>query len=173
LALACWRHTSTALDYWLKLIVHSRSHLPRYRRNRGEFATGKVPNVFPMTPEFGTGAADSPCAIRIRDNDNVGFDAVCLEAVHEVRDSPAVNFNDIAMQSGTLNIPIVASVTTVRLESGCNTISNHQFGTKCNNCLLAPGAIHIYQPTCVFLTQILTTSNILRARISGWRTRNA
>jgi hypothetical protein len=109
-----------------------------------EFATGKVPNVFPMTPEFGTGAADSPCAIRIRDNDNVGFDAVCLEAVHEVRDSPAVNFNDIAMQSGTLNIPIVASVTTVRLESGCNTISNHQFGTKCNNCLLAPGAIQSY-----------------------------
>ena len=114
---SAFKVTTTSLPAQTSIIMTSASVVTGITFAK-EFATGKVPNVFPMTPEFGTGAADSPCAIRIRDNDNVVFDAVCLEAVHEVRDSPAVNFNDIAKQSGTLNIPIVASVTTVRLESG-------------------------------------------------------
>ena len=135
------------------------------------FAIGTVPNVFPMTPEFGTGAADSPCTIRIRNINNTGFDAVCLEPVNEVRDSPAVNFNYVAMLPGTLNIPVVGSADTVRFESRCSVVSNQVFGPNCNNCTLAPGGVQSYAtqaflapafatPPAV-LTQISTTNNVI------------
>ncbi len=103
------------------------------------FASGVTPNVFPMTPEFGAGAANDPCTIRIRMIDNAGFEAACLEPINEDRDSPAVSFNYIAMVNGTLNIPVVGSTDTVRFESRCSFVNSQVFGPNCDNCTLASG----------------------------------
>ncbi|MFT6407125.1 MAG: hypothetical protein ACJAQ6_000535 [Arenicella sp.] len=131
------------------------------------FAAGVVPNVFPMTPEFGTGAADDPCTIRIRNVDNLGFDAVCLEPLNEDRNNPAATFNYIAITDGTLNVPIVGSADTVGFESRCTAVTNQQYGNNgccctgtrnfASQAFLSPA----FATPPALLTQIKTTNNII------------
>ena len=112
------------------------------------FEIDTTPNVFPMTPEFGTGAANDPCTIRIRNIDHTGFDATCLEPLNEDRDSPGFSFDYIAMLKGEVEIPIVNSTDTVRFESGCADVSSQQFGPNCANCTLnAVSYTHLTLPT--------------------------
>jgi len=135
------------------------------------FAAGTVPNVFPMTPEFGAGADNDPCTIRIRNISNTGFDAACLEPINEDRDSPAVNFNYVAMINGTLNVPVANSTETVRFESQCSFVTNQQFGPNCDNCDLSPGQsqsfatrnfLAAFDNPPALLTQITSTNNTIQ-----------
>jgi len=133
------------------------------------FANGSTPNVFPMTPEFGAGGDDDPCTIRIRNIDNLGFDAACLEAINEDRGAPAVSFDYIAINDGVTAVPLVGGGTT-QFESACSDVDNQVFGPNCSNCALASGQTQGYQTvnfTSAFatppalLTQIASTNNIL------------
>lgn len=102
------------------------------------FAAGTTPNIFPMTPEFGAGTADDPCVIRIRNIDNTGFDAVCLEPINEDRAAPAVSFDYIAIQNGTTSVPLVGG-GTAQFQSSCSSVDEQIFGPRCDNCALAMG----------------------------------
>ncbi len=133
------------------------------------FAPGTVPNVFPMTPEFGAGAADDPCVMRIRNIDNLGFDAACLEPFNEDRDAPSVSFNYIAIQNGSTSVPLVGG-GSVQFQSRCNFVNNQVFGPRCTNCALATGQTQSFQNISfspafssppALLTQIASTNNTL------------
>lgn len=130
------------------------------------FAAGVTPNVFPMTPEFGAGAADDPCTIRIRNVTNTGFEAACLEPLNEDRDTPAVSFNYVAMINGTLNIPIVGSTDTVRFESQCSLVNSQVFGPNCDDCTLAPGQSQGFTSQA-FLTPAFDNPPALLTQISS------
>jgi len=132
------------------------------------FNVGVTPNVFTMTPEFGVGAADDPCTIRIRNVDNTGFDAACLEPINEDRDSPGLTFEYIAIQPGGVTVPLVGGGGNVQFESQCRSVSQQVFGPNCVNCLLGPGQSQGYQTVGfatsftnppALLTQIQTTNN--------------
>ena len=134
------------------------------------FPVGTTPNVFPMTPEFGTGADDDPCLIRIRNIDNTGFDAVCLEPINEDRAAPAVSFNYMAIQNGTTTVPLVGGGST-QFQSSCSVINSQVFGPRCNNCALNGGqtqgsqAINFspaFTNPPALLTQISSTNNSIQ-----------
>lgn len=144
------------------------------------FPMGTTPNVFAMTPEFGAGAADDPCTIRIRNVDNTGFDAACLEPFNEDRSSPGLTFEYIAIQDGSLTVPLVGGGGSVRFESACQDITSQQFGPNCANCTLNPGqsqgftTINFAPPTPAdafssapaLLTQMQSTTNILTGALA-------
>ncbi len=132
------------------------------------FADGTTPNVFPMTPEFGAGADDDPCTIRIRNIDETGFEAACLEPRNEDRDGPAVNFDYIAIRNGILDVPIVGSSDTVTFESRCSDVSSQVFGPNCANCTITGSQSYTPQTFMstfaaapALLTQISSTSNTI------------
>lgn len=106
------------------------------------FPAGTTPNVFTMTPEFGVGAADDPCLIRIRNITNTGFDATCLEPRNEDRDSPGTTFDYIAIKNGTTTIP-TTTVGSVVFESWCAPVERQQFSDR--NCD-AVGVLHNLLP---------------------------
>ena len=134
------------------------------------FAAGVVPNVFPMTPEFGAGADDDPCLVRIRNIDNTGFDAVCLEPSGEDRNSPGTTFEYIAIVPGTTNIPTTAG-GNVRFESQCVFLNRQTSpAPNCNNCDTSSGVpvgnqrvnfVNTYAATPALLTHLTTTNNTL------------
>jgi len=135
------------------------------------FAAGVTPNVFPMTPEFGAGVDDDPCTIRIRNINNTGFDAACLEPINEDRDSPAVNFDYIATVNGSLNVPVVGSTASVRFESNCSFVNSQVFGPTCANCVVQPFQTQGFTPQSfstafnsppALLTQISSTNNAIQ-----------
>ncbi len=103
------------------------------------FAAGTVPNVFAMTPEFGAGTADDPCTIRIRSIDNEGFEATCLEPRNEDRNSPGFVFDYVAIENGTVNVPLAGGNGNVRFESACEFVDSQVFGPNCDDCDLANG----------------------------------
>ena len=130
-----------------------------------------TPNVFPMTPEFGAGAEDDPCTIRIRNITTTGFDAACLEPINEDRESPAVNFNYIATIPGSVNVPIANSINTVRFESSCSFVSSQIFGPNCDDCTLrsdqsqgftTQNFMTAFASAPALITQISTTNNSIQ-----------
>ncbi len=137
------------------------------------FPAGVTPNVFILTPEFGSGGAggtgDDPCQIRIKNITNAGFDAVCLEPHTENRNSSAVTFDYIAIAPGQVDIPTTTASENVTFFSGCETVSNQQYGPSCTDCSGAQGFQGVSFPMGLFssspalLTQIVTTNNTLAA----------
>jgi len=134
------------------------------------FATGTVPNVFPMTPEFGVGADDDPCTIRIQNVDNLGFDVTCLEPRNEDRNSPGFAFDYIAIENGDVSVPLADGSGNVLFESRCAFVDEQVFGPTCANCTLGPGQsqgfqsidfVNTFTGTPALLTQIQTVNNTL------------
>ncbi len=134
------------------------------------FASGVIPNVFPMTPEFGAGADDDPCLIRIRNVDNTGFDAVCFESRDEDRNSPGTTFEYIAIVPGTTDIP-TTSGGNVRFESQCVFLNRQTSpAPNCNNCDTSSGIavgnqrvnfVNTFNNIPALLTHLTTTNNTL------------
>jgi len=91
------------------------------------------PNVFTITPEFGEGADDDPCMVRIRNITTTGFDAACIEPLNEDRDSPGTTFEYIAIQNGGVNVPLADGSGDVEFVSQCAFVSNQQHN-RCSNC---------------------------------------
>lgn len=135
------------------------------------FPAGTTPNVFTMTPEFGTGTADDPCVIRIKNITNTGFDATCLEPRNEDRNSPATTFDYIAINSGITTIPTTTGGSVV-FESACTDVNRQLFSNNCDGCTLGTGQVNGFQTlsfTTAFtnspalLTEMVTTNNLLAA----------
>ena len=133
------------------------------------FATGVTPNVFTMTPEFGAGAADDPCLIRIRNITTTSFDATCLEPRNEDRDSPGTSFDYIAIVNGTTTIPTTTG-GSVLFESNCTPVSRQRFGSRCTNCTTTAGLAvgfqgvnfsNTFTNAPALLTTLTTTNNLL------------
>ncbi len=134
------------------------------------FAPGVTPNVFTMTPEFGAGADDDPCLIRIRNISNTGFDATCLEPRNEDRATPGTTFEYIAILNGTVDIP-TSGGGNVRFESQCPFVNRQVSGPACSNCVNTPGIptgyqrinfINNFNAAPALLTELVTTNNTLQ-----------
>lgn len=134
------------------------------------FDDGVTPNVFTMTPEFGTGAADDPCLVRVRNITNTGFDATCLEPRTEDRNSPGTTFEYIAIVDGTTTIPTTTG-GTVLFESSCTSVNRQVSGPNCANCTTTSGPavgyqsvgfINTFSPSApALLTELISTNNTL------------
>ncbi len=117
---------------------------------KAAFPVGTVPNVFIMTPEFGSDAAggtgDDPCKIRIHSVTNTGFKAVCLEARNENRNSTSVTFDYIAIKDGETVIPTTTVGESVTFYSACEDVENQIFSERnCEACTLLPGQTNGYE----------------------------
>ncbi len=114
---------------------------------KAPFPPGTTPNVFVMTPEFGSdgmgGTGDDPCHIRIKNVTNTGFDAVCIEPYNENRDSISVAFDYVAIEDGIVTIPTTTMGSSVTFESKCLSLDpdlHQEFqNTNCDYCGLAAG----------------------------------
>ena len=137
------------------------------------FPPGTTPNVFTLTPEFGVGADDDPCTLRIvpasaPNLPNQGFDVSCLEAQGEDRDTPAFSFDYIAVADGGVSVPLADGSGNVDFVSECADVTDQVFGPTCDNCGTGPqGFAPITFPsaftgTPALLTQIRSTNNILQ-----------
>ncbi len=137
------------------------------------FPAGTTPNVFSLTPEFGVGADDDPCTLRIRPASapnlpNQGFEVTCLEPRNEDRDSPGFSFDYIAVADGGVSVPLADGSDTVDFVSQCSFVTDQVFGPSCDNCgsqaqSFAPVTFpSAFSGTPALLTQIRTTNNTLQ-----------
>jgi len=122
------------------------------------------PNVFPQTPEFGAGADNDPCVIRIRNVTATGFDATCLEPINEDRATPGTVFEYIAIQDGGVTVPLDDGTGSVEFRSACVNTNVQVFGPNCDNCSGAQAFISVpftpaFAAAPALLTQIQTTNN--------------
>ena len=137
------------------------------------FPAGVTPNVFILTPEFGAGGVggtgDDPCIIRVQNVTNAGFDAVCLEPHDENRNSVSVMFDYIAIAPGQVDIPTTTAGESVTFFSGCEAVSEQQFGPSCDDCTGTTGYQTVNFPAGLFssspalLTQLSSSNNTLSA----------
>ncbi len=125
------------------------------------------PNVFTLTPEFGAGADDDPCTIRIRNITTTGFEATCLEPINEDRASPGLLFDYLAVADGGVTVPLDDGTGDVEFRSACVDTNEQVFGPNCDNCSGAQAFVPVgfgapaFNNTPALLTQIQTTENLI------------
>ncbi len=139
------------------------------------FPSGTTPNVFAMTPEFGSnasgGTGDDPCTIRIHSVTNVGFKAACLEPRNENRNSSSVTFDYIAIKDGQTDIPTTTPGESVTFSSQCEVVDHQRFGGTCSDCSLLPGQTNSFQtvpfPAASGGGALFTSAPVLLTQISS------